>query len=295
MKVDLLQRFIFDNAAIRGEWVNLQESWQSILRRRDYPLAIRNALGEMLGATSLLLSTVKIKGRMVLQIRSEGPVKLMMVECTSDHTVRAIAQYDGDITDEMGISDLCENGTLAITIEVDGAKQPYQGIVSVQGQTIADTLEVYFTQSEQLPTKIWLCANEHDVAGFFLQQLPSEEGDKEQAAEDWSRISHLANTLTEEELLTLEPETLLHRLFHEESVRLFDPIHLSFACTCSRERVADSLRLIGREEVQEIVEAEDVIEATCDFCNEVYTFDKVDVAELFSDGSFPEGDPTVLH
>lgn len=295
MKSDLLQRFIFDNAAIRGECVSLQESWQEVLNRRDYPAPIRHALGEMMGAAALLTATVKIDGRLVLQIRSEGPVSLMMVECTSDHTLRAFAQWEGELPDDAGLSDLTCEGTLAITIEVEGAKQPYQGVVSVQGDSIADTLETYFEHSEQLATRIWLSANDHNVSGLFLQQMPSEASEKESAEEDWSRISQLAATITDDELLTLDVETLLHRLFHEEEVRLFDPTPLRFACTCSRDRVAETISMLGQEEAEQIIDAEGGIEVACEFCNEHYHFDKVDVAEIFTETVATEGDPKTLH
>ncbi|KGM07456.1 Heat shock protein 33 [Methylophaga thiooxydans] len=295
MKSDCLQRFIFDNAPIRGEWVSLQESWQEVLNRRQYPTAIRRVLGEMMGAAALLTATVKISGRLVLQIRSEGPVSLMMVECTSENTLRAFAQWDGEVSDEAGLVDLTGGGTLAITIEAEGAKQPYQGVVSLQGNSITETLETYFEQSEQLATKIWLYANEHNVAGLFLQQLPSEEAQKEQAEEDWSRVSQLAATITDEELLTLEIETLLHRLFHEEQVRLYEPAPLKFSCTCSRARVAETIGMLGQEEAEEIIDSEGSIEVACEFCNENYHFDRVDVTELFTNTVSTEGDPDTLH
>ncbi len=295
MKSDCLQRFIFDNAPIRGEWVSLQESWQEVLNRRQYPTAIRRVLGEMMGAAALLTATVKISGRLVLQIRSEGPVSLMMVECTSENTLRAFAQWDGEVSDEAGLVDLTGGGTLAITIEAEGAKQPYQGVVSLQGNSITETLETYFEQSEQLATKIWLYANEHNVAGLFLQQLPSEEAQKEQAEEDWSRVSQLAATITDEELLTLEIETLLHRLFHEEQVRLYEPAPLKFSCTCSRARVAETIGMLGQEEAEEIIDSEGSIEVACEFCNEHYHFDRVDVTELFTNTVSTEGDPDTLH
>ncbi|WP_273150431.1 Hsp33 family molecular chaperone HslO [Methylophaga thiooxydans] len=295
MKSDCLQRFIFDNAPIRGEWVSLQESWQEVLNRRQYPTAIRRVLGEMMGAAALLTATVKISGRLVLQIRSEGPVSLMMVECTSENTLRAFAQWDGEVSDEAGLVDLTGGGTLAITIEAEGAKQPYQGVVSLQGNSITETLETYFEQSEQLATKIWLYANEHNVAGLFLQQLPSEEAQKEQAEEDWSRVSQLAATITDEELLTLEIETLLHRLFHEEQVRLYEPAPLKFSCTCSRARVAETIGMLGQAEAEEIIDSEGSIEVACEFCNEHYHFDRVDVTELFTNTVSTEGDPDTLH
>ncbi|HDZ16457.1 hypothetical protein LCGC14_0647160 [marine sediment metagenome] len=295
MSTDCLQRFIFDNAAIRGEWVNLQDSWQEVLKRRDYPLAIQHALGEMMGATALLAATVKIKGRLVLQVRSEGDVNLMMVECTSDNTLRALAQWDGEIADDATLAAMTGGGTLAITIEQEGAKQPYQGVVSLHGDTIADTLETYFENSEQLSTKIWLSANEHNVSGLFIQQLPSDEQAKLDAEEDWFRISQLASTITDEELLSLEPEVLLHRLFHEEQVRLYEPTGLRFSCTCSRERVEQTIAMLGRDEADDILIDAGEIEVACEFCNQHYTFDKVDVAKIFNDTVASVSDPNTLH
>ncbi|SFK64135.1 Hsp33 family molecular chaperone HslO [Methylophaga sulfidovorans] len=295
MKSDCLQRFIFDNAAIRGEWVNLQESWQEVLNRRDYPQALRNVLGEMMGAAALLTATVKITGRLVMQVRSEGPVSLMMVECTSKNTLRALAQWNDDIADDASLTDMMGGGTLAITIEQEGAKQPYQGVVSLQGDKLSETLESYFENSEQLATKIWLSANEHNVAGLFLQQLPSEENQQVDAEEDWFRISQLAGTITDEELLTLESETLLHRLFNEEQVRLFEPTDLHFSCTCSRQRVEETIAMLGQEEADDIIATEGEIEVACEFCNQHYIFDKVDVAKLFNNTVASLSDPNTLH
>lgn len=293
-QTDVLQRFLFDNAPIRGEWVNLQESWREVLKRRDYPPAIRRVLGEMMGAAALLAATVKISGRLVLQIRSEGPATLLMVECTSQHTLRAFAQWNGHIGDDADLAAVTGQGTLAITIEMDGARQPYQGVVSLQGQSISDTLETYFRQSEQLATRIWLAASDYGIAGLLLQQLPGEIKQRHEAEEHWSRITRLAATVSTQELLELDVKTLLHRLFHEEQVRLFEPTGLSFACTCSRERVAETIVLLGREEADEVLQEQGKIEVACEFCNQHYHFDSVDVAELFSDG-IRAGVPDVLH
>ncbi|MCX4186658.1 Hsp33 family molecular chaperone HslO [Methylophaga sp. OBS4] len=295
LQSDLLQRFLFDNAPIRGEWVNLQECWQEVLLRHDYPPAIRRVLGEMMAAAALLTETVKISGRLVLQIRSKGPVSLMMVECTSEHTLRAFAQWQGHVTDDAGLKDVTGDGTLAITIEMEDAKQPYQGVVSLQDDSIANTLETYFEQSEQLATRIWLSASDHAASGLLLQQLPSEEKQKHETEEHWSRISQLAATVTDDELLNLDIETLLHRLFHEEQVRLFEPASLAFACTCSRSRVAETISLLGKQEAEQILDEQGEIEVACEFCNEHYHFDKVDVTELFIDTVSAESDPNTLH
>ena len=231
-----LQRFIFDNAAIRGEWVHLQETWQEVTSRRQYPIAIQRALGEMMAAAALLAATVKIDGRLVLQIKSEGVVDLMMVECTSEDTLRAFAQWDEDqtISNDAELADLTGEGTLAITIEVDGAAQPYQGIVRLDGRAISGLLETYFQQSEQLSTRVWLAADDKVAGGMLLQQLPSADDTSEIEAESWSRISQLASTVSQDELRMIGAGTLLHRLFHEEECRLLSTTELEFACNCSR-------------------------------------------------------------
>ena len=286
---------MFDTTPVRGEWVNLQQSWQEVLRRKEYPAAVRRLLGELMAAAALLTSTVKMKGRLVLQIRADGPVKLLMVECTSEHTLRGLAQWQGDIVDDADFSSLVGAGTLAITIEVDGARQPYQGVVSLQGQSVADTLETYFAQSEQLPTRVWLAADEQAVAGLFLQQLPGAVAEKAQSEEDWSRLCYLTDTVSDEELLSLDAETLLHRLFHEEQLRVYEPVALRFACTCSRERVVDTIKMLGQQEADEILQQEGMIDVTCEFCNQRYHFDAVDVAEIFTDAVAAESNPETLH
>lgn len=280
---DNLQRFIFDNAPVRGEWVHLQESWQQVLSQRDYPKAVQNLLGEMMAAAALLAATVKIDGRLVLQMKSTGPLSLLMVECTSEDTLRAFAQWDGEINDDAELIEITGEGSLAITIEVKGAKQPYQGVVSLQGESIAAILEIYFQQSEQLETRIWLSSDEKSAAGLFLQQLPHDEESQNDDGENWSRISQLASTVTTTELLELGAGTLLHRLFHEEECRLLAATDLSFSCNCSRERVASTIGLLGKEDALDLVEDQGSIEVACEFCNEHYHFDKVDVNHLFAD------------
>jgi len=293
IKADHLQRFIFDSAAVRGEWVQLKQTWQTVKIQREYPPAVADLLGQMLAAAALLAETVKISGRLVLQCRTDGPVSLLMVECTSDHTLRGLANWRGEIADDASMQELLGEGNLAITIENVGAKHPYQGIVSVQGQSIAEMLEMYFAQSEQLKTRIWLATDENTVGGLLLQQLP--EQDPEQHDENWHRILYLAETITKEELLNLDVVSLLYRLFHEEMVRLLSTTVLEFACTCSRQRVADTIKLLGRQEAEDIITERGFVELACEFCNTHYRFDPVDVAGLFSDPLNIQNDSNTLH
>lgn len=292
-QADHLQRFIFDSAAVRGEWLQLKTTWQTVRAQRDYPPAVAKLLGEMLAAAALLAETVKMDGRLVLQCRSNGPVSLLMVECTSEHTLRGLANWRGDIADDASMQDLLADGTLVLTIENAGAKQPYQGVVSIQGESISEALETYFAQSEQLNTRIWLRTDEQTAGGLMLQQLPEQDPAKHD--EDWQRLNHLAATLTSEELLGLDAVTLLHRLFHEETVRLMSTTVLEFACTCSRQRVADTIKLLGQQEAEDIIEERGFVELACEFCNTHYQFDPVDVAGLFSDPMTIQSDSKTLH
>ncbi|MCX4188805.1 Hsp33 family molecular chaperone HslO [Methylophaga sp. OBS3] len=292
-QADHLQRFLFDSAAVRGEWLQLKETWQTVKAQRDYPPAVAKLLGEMLGAAALLAETVKMDGRLVLQCRSQGPVSLLMVECTSEHTLRGLANWTGDIADDASMQSLLADGTLVLTIENAGAKQPYQGVVSIHGESIAEALETYFAQSEQLNTRIWLRTNEETVGGLMLQQLPEQDPAKHD--EDWQRLNHLAATITSEELLDLDAVNLLHRLFNEETVRLMSTTVLEFACTCSRQRVADTIKLLGQQEAEEIIEERGFVELACEFCNTHYQFDPVDVAGLFNDPMTIQSDSKTLH
>ena len=293
IQADHLQRFIFDNAAIRGEWVQLKQTWQTVKVQREYPPAVAGLLGEMLAAAALLAETVKMSGRLVLQCRSDGPVSLLMVECTSDHTLRGLANWEGEIADDATMQQMLGDGNLAITIENVEAKQPYQGIVSVQGESIAEMLEMYFAQSEQLKTRIWLSTDDQTAGGLMLQQLPDQ--DPEQHDENWTRINFLADTVTYEELLNLDAVSLLYRLFNEEMVRLLSTTVLEFACTCSRQRVADTIKLLGRQEAEDIIAERGFVELACEFCNTHYQFDPVDVAGLFSDPLNIQNDSDTLH
>ena len=220
----------------------------------------------------------------------------MMVECTSEHTLRAFAQWEGDVADDAGLVEATGEGALAITIDVEGSKQPYQGVVSLEGDSIASVLETYFKQSEQLDTRIWLAANSDAVSGLFLQQLPSADSDNtEEDEEHWSRISHLASTVKPAELLELGVGTLLHRLFNEEECRLLAATDLCFSCNCSRERVGETICLLGEQDAKDLVAEQGKIEVACEFCNEHYHFDKVDVARLFSDVSVQNTDSKTVH
>jgi molecular chaperone Hsp33 len=278
---DQIQRILFDQLDIRGVVVGLDSAYQEILALHEYPPAIKSALGEMLAAVSLLSSTLKFDGRLLLQAQGSGPIKAIMAEVNHQHECRAIARYEGEIPDDASVIDLLgEQGYLVITVEPEEG-QRYQGIVPMEKSNLAGCLTDYFEQSEQLNTQIHLASDGERAAGFLLQVMPAA-GTKDQ---DWEHISHIGATLSSEELLTLDNETLLFRLFHEEQCRLYDPESITFRCDCSRERSANALQFMTEEELLGMIEEQGVIEVSCQFCNAHYAFDEADVRAMHTDSA----------
>ncbi|ULJ60761.1 Hsp33 family molecular chaperone HslO [Wielerella bovis] len=272
-------RFIFDDFPVRGLHVQLQEVWQHIVSRKHYPIAIRRALGELLAAGGLLSSNLKLDGTLIVQVQGQGVLKMLVVEATSADTVRATARWDESVhvADDADLSTLLgDNSVFVLTVQPkDG--EPWQGVVPLEGGSIASMLMHYMARSEQLQTHIALAADDSSVGGLLLQKLPEQELNP--AA--WEHITTLAETLTANELLHLDAQNVLYRLFHETPPRVFDAENLEFACTCSRGKVSDMLLMLGGEEVGAAVAEEGSITVDCDFCNEQYTFDETDVNALF--------------
>lgn len=276
MAVDTLRRFMLERAQVRGEWVHLDTSWQEMLGRANYPLFVKQVLGEALTAAVLLSATIKHSGSLILQIRGEGPIHLLVVQATPQGTVRGLAQWSREASDTT-LSGVFGDAQMAITLEAPNRRERYQSLIPLEGDTLAQALEAYFTRSEQLPTRLWLTANANTTAGLLLQRLPHENADDE----NWQRASLLLNTLTTDELVDLEAETLLYRLFHEEEPRLFDPSPIHFHCDCSRERVEKLVQSLGQDEATTILEEQGKIQITCEFCNASYTLDAIDVEQLY--------------
>lgn len=280
MSEDARQRFIFEGSACRGHIVKLDSAWSVIRESRDYPQAIAQLLGEACVATMLLAGSVKIKGNLGLQASGSGPISLLVVQANSEGGLRAMAKYSQGWDGESLQTAFGDNGQLSISIDPGKDKQRYQGIVSLQGDKLQDALGAYFVQSEQLKTSFWLAVSEQGAAGMFLQQLPSLDMVETDA---WERVNHLANTLQREELLELPAKEILHRLFHQEEVRLFDPEPLHLYCDCSRQRIANVLRGLGYDEVQAALQEQGVVKVDCEFCGTDYQFDAVDIEQLFVD------------
>jgi molecular chaperone Hsp33 len=299
--------FICDGAPVRGEIVSISSAWQAVLERRTDPPAVRRILGDFVGAATLLSASLKFEGTLIIQAQSKGPIQLLVVECKSDLSMRATVKLSVDPAEiapnaTLGeLLDATHTGRLVITLDPkdrEPGQQPYQGIVALQEQhgsfikpvtSAAEAIALYMQNSEQLDTRIWLSSNETHVGGLLLQRLPNSGGhahlDPQIAAEGWSRIQALGETITEEELLNLPPTTILRRLFLEEStengVRSFPSRPIRFACSCSRTKVADVLRMLGDEEVQSILAEQGIVETICDFCAQPYRFDAVDCQQVF--------------
>jgi molecular chaperone Hsp33 len=317
--VSELHKFLFDGLPVRGAIVRLTDAWQEILQRRavntstgPYPLPVQEMLGEMTAAGVLMQSNIKFNGALVFQISGDGPVKLAVTEVLTNLSVRSTVTMIGDLPADATLTDMVNvhgKGRCAITLDPKDkqpGQQPYQGVVplvDVDGQpleSIAAILQQYMRQSEQLDTVLVLAANDKVAAGLIVQRMPikgeanlaagaqnTEEVDQIGLNEEYNRIAHLAASLTRDELLNLDVETILHRLFWEEKLLRFVPEDGEggphFACTCSRERVGNMLRSLGQEESDSILEEQGIIEVGCEFCGQQYRFDAVDVAHLFTE------------
>ena len=295
---DTLQKFIFDNAAVRGELVEISDTWREIQARHGYPRAVRAMLGEMVAASALLSANLKFNGSIVMQIHGDGPVRLLVVECDADLRIRATAKLapDAEVADDATLTDLLNvNGKGRFVITLDPlekmpGQQPYQGIVPLDGDNVATVIENYMMRSEQLDTRLWLAADDKVSRGMLLQKLPRHSGKADQTVqateeedlETWNRAVVLGSTLKQEELLSTGIETLLNRLFWEETIRVFDPQHPQFHCSCTREKVGNMLKMLGQPEVESALSDLGELGINCDFCGKHYSFDKVDCAQLFA-------------
>lgn len=279
--VDTRQRFLFDGTDIRGEICSLESSYLEIMSRQNYPPVVSELLGEFLAAASLLSATLKFPAMVSIQVLGQGPIKTMMAECYQKTKLRGIVR--GDLESVLGpqsIQQLLGSATLAITIEPQGGER-YQGIIPLDKNSLSACLEDYFTQSEQLATKIKLCANHQRVSGILVQQMPRTV-EKEKSEADWQHICALLDSLQTHEQLGLSHEEQLYRLFHNESTRLLEAEPLQFSCSCSKPRTAKTLATLGRDEVESILEEMGSVQITCEFCDQQYVFNKNDIAEIFN-------------
>lgn len=276
---DNLTRFLFEEDAVRGELVTLNQTYQAILENHDYPPAVQHLLGELLVTTSLLTATLKFEGNITVQLQGDGPLSLAVINGNNHQQMRGIARVNGEIKPDSTLKEMLGNGYMVITISPDKGER-YQGIVGLESDTLAGCIENYFQQSEQLPTKLFIHIGEYQnqkmAAGILLQILPSAEN----GYDSFVHLTTLTETIKAEELFSLTTEDVLYRLYHQERVRLFEEQPVVFHCGCSRERCEGSLLTLPAEEIDSILAEEGNIDMHCDYCGTHYVFDSVDIAQL---------------
>lgn len=278
MQKDQLYRFLFEELGIRGELVYLDNSFQTALSNHDYPPVVAEQLGQVLATSLLLSATLKFDGSLILQVQGSGPISLLVAHANDQQDVRGMAHWKGDVK-KGALPDLFGDGRLVLTLKPTQG-QAYQSIVALKGESLADAIETYFAQSEQLKTRLWFAVDNNKAVGLLLQELPAHAG----KSADWERVEMLANTITDNELLGLSTEEIIYRLFHEESVTLYEPKPVQFHCECSREKVEASLLTVGHAELLSLLEEKGAVDTNCDFCNKHYHFDAVDIEQLFLTG-----------
>ena len=283
---------MFENSLVRGELIEISDAWQQVQSRRTYPAVVSAIMGEMMAAAALLSANLKFDGTIIMQIHGDGPVQLLVAECDAALRLRATAKLreDAGISEQAGLQELVNangEGRFAITLDPTDkqpGQQAYQGIVALEGESVATVIENYMMRSEQLDTRLWLAANDKIARGLLLQKLPDDGGKITPLADAdvWNRTVTLASTLNQQELLGTDIMTLLQRLYWEETVRVFDPRHPTFHCGCSREKVGNMLKMLGREEIDSALADLGKLDINCDFCGQDYLFDPVDCMQLFS-------------
>jgi len=280
---DQLRRFLFEDLPVRGQFVRLDASWRAIIEHQEYPSLVVHTLGEAMAASVLMAGTLKFEGRLLLQCQGPGPLRLLLAECTHARAVRGVARLAGACPEAAPLAVLTGGGQLSMTIENPDRDQRYQGVVPMEQERLAGCLEAYFERSEQLPSRLMLAATQNRAAGLLLQRIPAGEEGEEPTAEAWERLGLLLATLTAEELLHQPCEVILHRLFNEDDLRLFEGEPVFFQCACSRERVEGILQSLGAAEVEAVLAEQGRVEVRCEFCNRAWTFDAVDVGRVMAD------------
>ncbi|MGR7631636.1 Hsp33 family molecular chaperone HslO [Klebsiella aerogenes] len=287
---DQLHRYLFENYAVRGELVTVSDTLEQILANHSYPQPVKTVLSELLVATSLLTATLKFAGDITVQLQGDGPLSLAVINGNNQQQLRGVARVQGEIPEGADLKTLVGNGYLVITISPQEGER-YQGVVGLEGDTLAACLEDYFQRSEQLPTRLFIRTGEHDgkavAGGMLLQVMPAQDAQ----LNDFEHLATLTETIKAEELFTLPATDVLWRLYHEEEVTVYDPQDVKFKCTCSRQRCADALKTLPDEEVDSILADEGEIDMHCDYCGNHYLFNAMDIAEIRNNAS--PADPQV--
>ena len=284
MANNMLNRYLFEELSVRGELVQLDETYQEIISGKEYPAPIKHLLGELAVATSLLTATLKFEGSITLQLQGDGPVSLAVINGDNQHKIRGVARWDGNIAADAGLHELMGKGYLVITIEPKEGER-YQGVVGLEGETMSDVLEGYFARSEQLKTRMWIRVGEYEgkphAAGLLLQVMPDGTGEPE----DFDRLEQLTDTIKNDELFSLDAQEVLYRLYNQEKVQVFEPKDVTFHCGCSRERSAAAIITVDRNEIQQILKEEGHVSLHCDYCGTTYSFNEDEVAQLYTEAN----------
>jgi len=293
---DLVRRFVLERHPIRGHAVRLSHAWRALREHQDYPPAVQQLVGEAVSAIVLLAATLKFDGLITLQLQGKGLVNLLVAQCTHDFKVRAMARHD-PIGGEAGFRSLAGDGQIVVTVEATDRASSYQGVVPITGNSLSESLEAYFQQSEQLPTRVMLAASSGVVSGMLVQRIPGAGGTQEQLDETaletaWQKADDAMSSLARGRLLEDDVEQRLVDMFGVDEVRVFSGHEVKFECRCSRERVANVLRSLGVEEVRSVIEEQGACTVTCEFCQKPYRFDAIDVETLFNDNA-PQGSSSI--
>lgn len=275
---DTLQKFIFEHASIRGEIVHVEKTFQTIMNQRDYPPMVKNLLGEAIVSCLLLASSIKFEGSLNLQFQGDERLPLLIVQCDNELNIRAFAKY----TEHLEIIDYATaflQGQMVITISQHNQTQTYQSMIPLLATSMSENLMNYFAQSEQIATRVWLAVNDDMAAGMLLQLMPGQ--DTAQREQFWEYAVQLGQTVSEEELLTLDNPTLIYRLYNETDIRIFDSRPTRFRCRCSLERMKHVITVLGEQDAQNLIKEQGCININCDFCNQKFTFDPIDVTLMF--------------
>src|SRR5690349_4301446 len=293
---DRVRRFVLEQHPIRRHSVRLACTWLDLREHQDYPPAVQHLLGEAVGAIVLLAATLKFDGMITLQLQGKGLVNLLVAQCTHDFKVRAMARHD-PIGGEAGFRSLAGDGQIVVTVEATDRASSYQGVVPITGNSLSESLEAYFEQSEQLPTRVLLAASSGVVSGMLVQRIPGAGGTQEQLDETaleaaWQKADDAMSSLSRGQLLEDNVEQRLVDMFGVDEVRVFSGHEVKFECRCSRERVANVLRSLGADEVRSVIEEQGACTVTCEFCQKPYKFDAIDVEQLFND-SAPQGSSSI--
>ena len=301
MSEDRVRRFVFERYPIRGHSVRMSRAWLNLREHQDYPSAVQKLLGEAVSAAVLLAATLKFDGTLTLQLQGKGLVNLLVAQCTHDFKVRGMARHDAPASREegetAGFRSLAGDGQVVVTVESTDRGSSYQGVVPITGDSLAESLEAYFVQSEQLPTRVLLASTPGVVAGMLVQRIAGVGGkqvptDPAALEEAWMKADLAMEGLSAAELLADDIEPRLVRMFGDDEVRVFSGHDVVHECRCSRERVANVLRSLGQEEVRSVIAEQGAVTVTCEFCQKPYRFDPIDAEQLFDDTA-PRGSDAI--